>query len=249
MEEIIPVLRSLGLLESEVHTYIAALELGPSTVIALSKKTQLSRQAIYDSLESLTKRKIMSFVLRGKKRLYAAEHPDTLMSYAKKRRAELEAEVKNLKRLVSRLELQMGGERPVVRMLEGVEGIKLLAETILHQKPESNVHEIADVEAIKSVFSEDELQLYRDAGKKRRLAYDSILRGESNAPQREGTIRRIVKEDDCEPFHTNIFVGEKEVCMISLSGKKYTIQIENKEIADAMKVLFSLAAEGLEKQD
>ena len=47
----------------------------------------------------------------------------------------------------------------------------------------------------------------------------------------------------------NIFVGEKEVCMISLSGKKYTIQIENKEIADAMKVLFSLAAEGLEKQE
>ena len=114
MSDIRTILTSLGLLESEVKTYLAALGLGPSTVIALSKATKLSRQAIYDALSALVEHGIMSSVLKGKKRHYLAEHPDTLLAYAKKRKSDLGVQVKNLKRLVPILTLHLGGDRPVV---------------------------------------------------------------------------------------------------------------------------------------
>jgi len=248
MSDIRTILTSLGLLESEVKTYLAALGLGPSTVIALSKATKLSRQAIYDALSALVEHGIMSSVLKGKKRHYLAEHPDTLLAYAKKRKSDLGVQVKNLKRLVPKLTLQMGGDRPVVRMLEGKEGAKLLSEMLEHQKRGTHMYEVSDLEAVNEVFTEEELMLYRNASKKKGLTYDAILRGEPKTNNKDGNKKYIIPEDKVESFNTNISIGEREINMVALSGKMYTIQIENKEIRDAMKLLFELAVKGLKKQ-
>jgi len=70
MKDITPILKSLGLLDSEVKTYLASLENGPETVLDLAKLTKLSRQAVYSAIDALTERGLMSSALRGKKRYY-----------------------------------------------------------------------------------------------------------------------------------------------------------------------------------
>ena len=124
MKDISPILKSLGFLDSETKTYLAALSMGPSTVIDLTKQVKLSRQAVYVAIESLTERGIMSSTLIGKKRFYAAEKPEKLLAYAKRRESELDEHVKDLEKAIPDLELRTGGERPSVKVLEGKEGLR-----------------------------------------------------------------------------------------------------------------------------
>jgi len=56
MRNITPILQSLGLLESEVKTYETLLHHGAMTVIDISKRTKLSRQATYVAISGLTDR-------------------------------------------------------------------------------------------------------------------------------------------------------------------------------------------------
>src|SRR5512142_2814354 len=126
MKDIAPILKSLGLLDSEVKTYLKALENGPGTVLDLAKSTNLSRQAVYVAINSLTERGLMSSALRGKKRFYAAEHPSKLLEYAKRRNEEMKAQTQDLERLLPEIEMQAGGERPVVKLFEGREGLKAI---------------------------------------------------------------------------------------------------------------------------
>ena len=99
MRNIISTLKSLGLLESEVKTYLATLELGPSSVLEINKKINLSRQAIYTAIESLINFGLMSSVEKGKKTLFTAESPERLRSFAEAKLKKMESTVREVKNL------------------------------------------------------------------------------------------------------------------------------------------------------
>jgi sugar-specific transcriptional regulator TrmB len=161
MRDVAPILRSLGLLESEVKVYLAALECGPSTVIDLAKATRLSRPATYAAIAALGERGIMSTVTAGKRRLFAAEHPDRLLHYARTREAELHGQVEDLSRALPELALRIGGARPVVKSFEGKEGIQAIIEDIARTRPKT-MEEITDVDAMRTVVDPEELKPMRE---------------------------------------------------------------------------------------
>jgi len=242
MSDIRTILTSLGLLESEVKTYLAALGLGPSTVIALSKATKLSRQAIYDALSALVEHGIMSSVLKGKKRHYLAEHPDTLLAYAKKRKSDLSVQVKNLKRLVPKLTLQMGGDRPVVRMLEGKEGVKMMAEIVEDLPFGEELYELVDTKVLFSILNPVDLEDYREALKKKKIEVTAIALGDPVTEKPENVKCRILlDEKKHDSFAANLIVAGNKVFAVSFTGKMYAVYIENEDMANTIKMLFKLA--------
>lgn len=238
MKDIKPILRSLGLLDSEVNTYLAGFENGPSTVLELTKVTGLSRQATYVAIQSLADRGIMTSFLRGKKRYYAAEHPDRLLSYARKRQDDMSSLVRNLKSSIPELELQMGGERPHVRLYEGKEGVRAIFEDIKKAKPKE-AYEIADSEAFDKVVDRDDAALVGEEFVKQKTQIQGIYTNKPETQSIKGD--RIYLSGKDTGFKADLFVYGSKVALISLKGKQHSVIVESAEIAEAMRVLFRQA--------
>lgn len=241
MTNIKKLLSSLGLLDSEIKTYLAALQNGPSTVIELSKQTGLSRQACYVAIEALSNRGIMSSAMHGKKRFFAAEHPEKLVSYAEHKEKNLQETIQDLKRALPELELRVGGEKPVVKVFEGKEGIRAIIEDLSEEKPQI-IREITDADALYSVLTPQDLQSLRADLQKAKTQVNGIYTG-TTSEKNPVQSNRIFLDENKKGFSSNISVYKNKIALMTFKGKMYSIIVESPELAQAFNILFDLAFE------
>lgn len=246
MKDISPMLKGLGFLDSEIKTYKAALEQGPQTVLDLTKKTGLSRQATYVAIETLTERGLMSSALHGKKRLYAAEHPEKLLAYARRREEEMKGQVKDLERSLPELQLQIGGERPNVKVFEGKEGLRTLIEDMRSMKVEE-MFEIADLDALYSILDLNDLEPFRSPIREKKPVTIALYSGEPKSPLIGPKHERFILPPDMGKFHSNITIYGNKIAMVTFEGKMYSVIIESPALAKTLRILFKLSAEHARK--
>jgi sugar-specific transcriptional regulator TrmB len=233
-------LRSLGFSDGEIRTYLSAFEHGPQTVIEIAKHTNLSRQTVYDAVEALKDRDLMTVKQNERKILFVAEPPNKLLAYAKRREAEYKDRVEDLERAIPSLELQMGGDRPAVRMYQGKEGILAMINDIAKVQTSSS-YEICDGPAMMNVLTDEDLAPFRRAVKSKNITIKAILSGVNRpSPKSVPGHRKFVPREEGN-FKSYISVVEDIVMMTTYSGKMFSLVIKNKPIADAMKLLFKYA--------
>jgi sugar-specific transcriptional regulator TrmB len=244
MKDISPILKSLGFLDSEIKTYMAALQNGPGTVLDITKKTKLSRQATYTAIESLIVRGIMSTALVGKKRFYASERPDKLLAYARRHEEEVAEMVKDLSAAVPELELVAGGEKLMVRSFEGREGLKAFIDDVRITKPK-DVYEIADLKAVSSIFNKDDLKPVQDEliklGTKRHFIYSGDPFIEKSAPN------RYFLPPEVNGFKTDLIIYGDKIAFVTFEGKINTVIVESAALARTIKIVFNMALEEAKK--
>jgi predicted transcriptional regulator len=243
MKDITSILRSIGLLDSEIKTYMAALEHGSQTALDLAKSTKLSRQAVYTAIESLIERGIMSSVMRGKKRFFAAEHPQKLLAYAKRHAVEMNDRVQDLERSLPELDLQIGGERPTVRMFEGKEGVRAIIVDMEESMP-SPVNEITDFDALSKMISLEDLLPLKRKLDKTKTKVKGIYSGTPLSPVRP-TVDRHYLPKEYKDFHSNISIYGDKVALVTFEGKMYSVIIESHILANTLRILHELALKGI----
>lgn len=244
MKDISPILKSLGFLDSEISTYLVALKNGPGTVLDITKKTKLSRQATYTAIEALIGRGIMSSALVGKKRFYVSERPEKLLAYARRHEAEVAEMVKDLSVAVPELELEAGGESLVVRSFEGKEGLKAFIDDIHITKPK-DVYEIADLKAVAAIFNKEDLRPVQDElirlGTKRHFIYSG------NPLIERSSHNRYFLPAEISDFKTDLIIYGDKIAFITFEGKINTVIVESAALARTIKIVFSMALEEAKK--
>jgi HTH-type transcriptional regulator, sugar sensing transcriptional regulator len=138
MREAIDRLLELGLSQKEARIYVALLELGPSSVQDLARKSEVNRSSAYQLLENLISRGLISRVTRERGEYFMAESPQRLRQMTEEhvRRASehherLEGAMPYFFALFNAME-----EKPVVRFFEGEEGIVAAREALMHHEGE-----------------------------------------------------------------------------------------------------------------
>jgi len=113
------ILKDMGLSKREANAYLSLLRLGEATVLELSKLTKEHRTNTYDTLESLCKKGLVSFVIKNNRRVYIPNKPDNLIDFLKEKE-------KNLLEILPQLNglFKPKTERPVIEIYEGIEGTR-----------------------------------------------------------------------------------------------------------------------------
>ena len=78
-------IEELGLRHNEALIYIALLEIGETTTGAIVKKTSLHRVLIYDALESLIKKGLVTFVIKENRKYFQATDPNRLLDFLREK--------------------------------------------------------------------------------------------------------------------------------------------------------------------
>ena len=108
----------LGFSEGEAKIYIAALELGESSVAQISKKAKIERTTAYGFIESLKKRGYLTISKSGKKTVYSANNPKRLKGELEEKGKLVEAVLPELLSIANAIDT-----KPKVRFFDSREGV------------------------------------------------------------------------------------------------------------------------------
>ena len=237
-------LKNIGLSENEAKVYMAMLELGPSTMLQIAGKAGINRPTAYAQLESLKKRGLVSMVSKGKKSLFAAEAPNQLESMLEREEKDIELKKEELGRVLPDLATMynLGGEKPVVRFFEGIEGLMKMQDEFLKSK-EKMIYAIAAMDDVLKVFP-NQKKAYAPRrvakGIRSKMLYTSSA-GVMFPPHDEQMLRetKFVSPDKL-PFSADITIWDDHVAITSVRGKLSGVIITHPEIANSFKNLFNL---------
>ncbi len=237
--EIKQTLEQFGLEGKKADVYLAALELGSTTVIEIAKKAGIKRTTCYDILMDLIKEGLVSEIIKGKKRFFIGESPEKIQKDLQ-RKESLFSEILPQLRSIHNI----SGIKPKTRFYEGLEGVREVYWDILKYSGEFVAFGSEDVV---NILGEKWTEDYIKVRVKKNIHVRAILPKteylEKEIKGRDQEQLRATKLIDIKkyPFSIEIDIyGHQKVALIS-NKEQLAVIIESAEIFNTMKFIFELA--------
>ncbi len=127
-------LEGLGLTKGEIKVYFALLEIGSSTTGGIIKKAKVSRSKVYEMLDRLSDKGLVSFVIRENTKYFEAADPDHIIHYVRRERSLLEEKEKELRKILPTLKQKKKFAKTpqTSAVYDGFKGIKTIYSEILY---------------------------------------------------------------------------------------------------------------------
>ncbi len=100
------ILEEIGLTKSEISVYLALLELGSSSTGKIVDKSKASSSKIYEILDKLMQKGLVSFIIKSGVRYFEAAPPERIMDYMKEKEEKFTQQKNALKTVLPELELK-----------------------------------------------------------------------------------------------------------------------------------------------
>ncbi len=112
---------------------MALVEMGPSPVRGLAGRTKINRGTVYDILKALQKQGLVSFYDTKTHQHFAAEPPEKILTAVEDRMEDMGILKKEIKDSLPELRslFEKEGGKPVVKLYEGLKGIRYILEDVL----------------------------------------------------------------------------------------------------------------------
>lgn len=133
---ILDVLRKVGLSDGEIKVYSALLDLGVSTTNLIHEKTGIERRNIYDILNKLIDKGLITYIYENKRRYFQVTHPSKIIGYIEEKKDDLENVKKEIEREIPQIISRFEFKKPIIKaeIYRGFEGIKAVWEDMLNYK-------------------------------------------------------------------------------------------------------------------
>lgn len=123
------ILQEMGLSITESKVYLALLGHGPALAGEITKKSQINRTNVYDALERLIEKGLVTYVLSANRKIFEPVNPEQLREILKEKQEKLNKILPELK-----LKYNETKSEEEARIFKGKKGIKSIFEDILKEK-------------------------------------------------------------------------------------------------------------------
>jgi sugar-specific transcriptional regulator TrmB len=229
------ILKQIGLTENEIKIYLILLKTGLSTAYEIGKKTGIYRVHVYDKVEQLMDKGLVTHVYKGAKKYFQATNPEKIKQYLEDKKKELDLQEQEVDTLLPDLVAmtKLPREDTKVEVFKGKEGLKYFLKDIIKTKQEVLITGIDDAkydEAL-SIFMQQYFRDLRNCGIKERVItlkkHGVFMFKKETAPT---THYKFLGEEQFNP--TNTFVYGNKVVIVSWGTPITCVMIENKGLAD-----------------
>lgn len=239
------ILRNLGLEENEAEVYLASLSLGPTTVLKISRQSELKRTTVYGVLESLKNKGLIRIESKGLKNLYVAENPEYLETMLETKKRELNS---NLGSFMALYKLQ--GRESSIKYYTGLKAMKKVFISTLDDIRNGDEYLVItnqkkwfelDPDFWMKEYIEERAKL---PCKTRLISEDSDLAREHQKFQRNYNEEiKIFKQGT--NINIDVVLTQNKLIIVDLIAPTTTLVIENKNMIDLQRQMFEIIWQGL----
>ncbi|MFH1053572.1 MAG: helix-turn-helix domain-containing protein [Candidatus Woesearchaeota archaeon] len=122
------VLKEIGLSRNESRIYLALVKMGSSTATQIIKKTNLHRANVYDTLEKLHEKGLVSSISKINIKHYQAASPNKILSIIKEKEQRIQEILPKLEK-----EYESSKSKEEIQVFKGKKGLKTVLEDILNE--------------------------------------------------------------------------------------------------------------------
>ncbi len=230
------VIENLGYPKNEVRIYLAALDIGESTISDLAARVGMPRTSAQSIIEDMHARGLMNSYIKRRRRYWVAENPEKLMIALKER----EAALKSIMPELQAKRFSHGG-RPLIRIYNGSEQIKQIMDNIIDSQ--RHILAIVDWDDWLAFLGQDYLEDFIERRAKHFLKIRLLTPQTPSAAE-------LKKRDEQELRHTKFlpqgadvktcqFIYGNTLAIISLNKRKPVgVIMEDPDIAHTAALLF-----------
>lgn len=250
MQKTVQLLKTLGLDEREAKTYLTSLEIGPSTIAYLAKKTGVKRTSLYVYIQDMISRGLISIVISGKRKLYTALEPKGLEALIQKQKEAVEILVPELLLLSKK-----NPEKPRIRFYEKEEGLKHLFNESLNQVHGSEIICYSNYEEYYKVFDEKftneyiARQIAKEISVRTILTENKLFTDTTKKESRNELRETITVPYEKLPITIEMHIYDNKLAIMSFGNEKIGVLIESSQIVNAQRAIFNLLWEKLKTDE
>lgn len=125
------VFQELGLTKSEIKVYLSLLELGQSTTGPIVDKAKIASSKIYEILDKLIQKGLVSYVLKGNIKHFEATRPERILDLLKEKEEILEKQRKDVEKILPELtrKIELSKIKEGAAIYRGLKGL----ETVFYE--------------------------------------------------------------------------------------------------------------------
>ena len=221
-------LSKLGFSPSEIKIYIYLFKTGSSYANKISSETKTNRTNVYEALDRLVAKGVVSFITKNKVKWFEAKNPDSVLTLIKEKEEELKVTKDNLLKDINSLKISPDKKSLEANVFVGRKGLRMLFEEILEAK--KSISFIASQWQFKEYFGPYYDLWHKQRAKKgikQRTIFPMSFKEKIN--KKELLELKFVDNKFTSPTSTVIY-GDN-CLLIQWSKEPIAIKINNKEIA------------------
>ena len=238
-----PILKEIGLTESEIKVYLSLLELGSSTAGPIIDKSKISSSKIYEVLERLMQKGLISYIIKSKTKYFDAEPPKRIKQYLKEKQKQLEDQEKALNKIIPELELKrkLAQEKNEASVFKGLKAIKNFYLNILTELKSKEEYYVLGANygdycfVITSFFENYHKQRVKKGIKLKMLANKDAKATIVPSCKRNSQIKFLPK-DLMTNMMTIFYKNKAFICFLTKEPTGFLI--ENQEVVEGFKTYF-----------
>lgn len=238
------ILAKIGLDSNEIKIYLTLLKEGALLAGTIAEKTEIHRRTVYDALNKLLKKGIITYSILNGKKHFQAVNPDRLLLFLKEKKTRIEEEEKEVTNILSQLKdlFKTPKTRIHAEIFTGKEGVKSVMELILKEKKEWLTIGSTGMGLIIFPFYLKHLAKRREKAKiKRKVLLAQTKQGKEyfkELRKQKFVQVKFLPSNIKQPQTIWIFGDKVAICLVSLD-QPIVFLIDNKEIADSFRDYFN----------
>lgn len=228
------VLRSVGLSKNEAKTYLALLELGPSLMGHICGKTKIHRRNVYDSIEMLKDKGLVSSTIVNNRNVFEAINPKIILDMLDEKKTDVES-------ILPRLLNKQNKKQISVRVYTGLNGRKSIFEDKLNYVEEQYVLGAHEPSEKISVFIEN----YHTRRILKKIPLKMLFIKSAKETAKKFSKYKFIKarllpDEFDSPIAINIYGTKTAILMGSGTLEPISILIDDEELSKEFKTYFSM---------
>lgn len=235
-------LKTIGLEEKEAKVYLAALELGPSSIQRITNKSNIKRSTVYEMIKNLKKQNLISETTKGKRRIFIASEPENLKRKIKDKEQLLNEILPELKSINNTNSI-----KPKITFYEGKEGIQEIYNNTLNSKNKFTLW-ISPIRSMLNTIGEDFLNRYVEKRMKIGLWVKSVYITSQRVDEYkfmkpitfEKTLRKIKFTPKEIDIKNTMCIFDNKVAIMSSKKEGFGFVVESEDYANTMRVFHEL---------
>src|SRR3989339_758408 len=223
-------LEKLGLNRNEAKVYYGIIQKGQATAAELVKLLGVHRNIVYDNLEKLIEKGLVSFIIDGTKKKFIAENPESIIEFLKSKKSNIDKEINKI--------LSVSKSKQDAAIFRGINGVKKVLYQIVEAK---NVWCIGITNESVDVLGEIFWKNYN--AKKKETKTTEYLLWNSNyintvIPKNSRSHHKILPKELDQV--TEIEIWDDKIAIFIYTNDPIVIVIENKEVFNTYQKQFDL---------
>lgn len=232
------ILAEFGLTKNKGAVYLAALQIGTGSGQDIAKIANLPRTTTHEILEHLITLGLISYITKGRGRIYTPEKPEKLKSLLAEKERHLESALPELNMLFN-----TKGLKPKVKFYEGIEGIKTVFEDTLTVSNKV-LYAILSTEDLFKIPGKDYMNDYTNrrikAGIKLNVIRSEVKEVEETWPSSTKENRELHYAQYDMIFPMTMYLYDNKVVIIGTQKENFGMIIESENFFHTQKNFFDI---------